>query len=707
MCSKLGRHCADTIQTRRKPAANGPQSKPSTTSSSVDHTVIRASIASPPKTQFVLVLTRPDLLDTARALVQWAERDDTRRPPNPREMEALLDGFAEAQETANVTARSRSRSQPQSKSSSRSEPSSRAQPPSRAQPSSHARRNHPERKTVATPRAADRRPDGDKSYSLNHEGNSAGEASTERHSEVPEEAQPPQTPAPKPQESRGFWSGVSAVTSIFASPLHFFDRRRNQDSPTATTNGNPEAGISATTTHATGLATDPLTPHRPSRPRASQSERRRQAQSARNTRPQTERARRHQDQQPKPPIHLRGIVSPGRIAEIHRQQDRLAASRNRKRRAVVERAEAEETDTENTSTPGARVGEKRKRGTVRTPPAGPPGTFRVPSPGSSDDSSDEEETEQQASERTRYALIPVTPRKELINDDVTYASPFTSISSFQPPSALWKVPEGYQPTYKEPPSPKAKTNVAPRTSPRKTSPKKTSPTKTSPTKTSPKSKPATPSSPTKKRTKAPPVAPPQETFTFSDSDSSFKVPDNDSSDSGEDFVEQSVTVDAARNNNQAPEPSVLQSKQWTQTPPPKPRPSNAQLPQFPPQLAAAEAAKARAEKFKPKQPSSLRNVTQMSPLQIGKENLLLQGHFASSAAFAQLMADSGVSMEEWERANAMQDGWLRKADPEVLAAVNDLPDDQIAEYPLPPSLSQARLLGGQSEVEKEVERHFR
>ena len=86
---------------------------------------------------------------------------------------------------------------------------------------------------------------------------------------------------------------------------------------------------------------------------------------------------------------------------------------------------------------------------------------------------------------------------------------------------------------------------------------------------------------------------------------------------------------------------------------------------------------------------------------------MLRGHFTTSPAFAQLMADSGVSMKDWEMANAMQDAFFGKADPEVLAAVNALPDDQIAEYPLSPSLSQARLLAGQSEVEKEVERHFR
>lgn len=65
--------------------------------------------------------------------------------------------------------------------------------------------------------------------------------------------------------------------------------------------------------------------------------------------------------------------------------------------------------------------------------------------------------------------------------------------------------------------------------------------------------------------------------------------------------------------------SALQQKQWDQTPPPKPRPGNAQLPQ--PQLTPARTALAAAlaSTNKPRPllhgPSNLRNVTQMSPLQ--------------------------------------------------------------------------------------------
>lgn len=613
---------------------------------------------------YALVLTRPDIIDAARALVEWAERDDSRRPPSPHQMKALLDDFA-AKESANITVRSHARSHTTSRSHR-----SPLNPPKAANAAAAIMSGGLGR--------------------VEREEDLSGRLITEKEREVPADVQPPKTPTSKPQESRGFWSSMSVVTSIFASPLHFFDSRRNQqDSPSAATNKTSETGESKTT-----LATDPQTPSRPNtRPRPSQSERRTRAQSARTRRPQTERSRRHEDMT-KPPIHLRGVISPARVAEIHRQQDRMADARNKKRRAVVE---GEETDSESekASMAIARVGEKRKRprGTVRTPPAGPPGTFRVPSPGSSDDSSDGESEAEQPTERTRYSAIPVTPRKDLISDDAGDASPFTSIAASQNGPA-WKVPEGYKPTYKEAPSPGRRkvTPAAAKTSPKKTSPRKSSPKSTaSPPKKSP-SPTKKGASPTKKAPSPTKKQVPQDAATSSESEGSFKFP---VSDSGSDGDEEDVTGGVSENENQP-----LQSKQWTQTPPPKPRPSNAQLPQLSSQVAAAEAAKARAEKFKPKQPSSLRNVTQMSPMQIEKENMLLRNQFTSNASFAKLLEGSGVSLAEWERVDALQDEFFRNADPEVLAAVSALPDDMIADYPMPPFLSAS---AAKSEVEKVVE----
>lgn len=60
------------------------------------------------------------------------------------------------------------------------------------------------------------------------------------------------------------------------------------------------------------------------------------------------------------------------------------------------------------------------------------------------------------------------------------------------------------------------------------------------------------------------------------------------------------------------EPSVSEVQEhFTQSPPPKPRPSNAQLPA----PAPAHPALAQVNKYVPKKPSGLRNVTAMSPLQ--------------------------------------------------------------------------------------------
>jgi hypothetical protein len=55
--------------------------------------------------------------------------------------------------------------------------------------------------------------------------------------------------------------------------------------------------------------------------------------------------------------------------------------------------------------------------------------------------------------------------------------------------------------------------------------------------------------------------------------------------------------------------SVLQQKQWSQTPPPKtPRPGNAELPQ----QSAADLLKAKAQQHQPKISSKLREVMVMS-----------------------------------------------------------------------------------------------
>jgi hypothetical protein len=125
-------------------------------------------------------------------------------------------------------------------------------------------------------------------------------------------------------------------------------------------------------------------------------------------------------------------------------------------------------------------------------------------------------------------------------------------------------------------------------------------------------------------------------------------------------------------------------------------------------LSAAELAKAKAEKFKPKQPSGLRNVTQMSPMQMDKENIKVMDSFTSHPNFDKILADSGVDRQEWDDVSRRCDLMHQRLDPEVKAYVNNIPDHEIAKYPLPPYLSDAleRAKGKQSDVDMEVEKYF-
>ncbi|RFU25692.1 hypothetical protein B7463_g10640, partial [Scytalidium lignicola] len=193
----------------------------------------------------------------------------------------------------------------------------------------------------------------------------------------------------KPQGSRGWmspWTGVSAVANIFATPLKFFG-------------GRSQSASKATNRRVVGAATQPRKPAQ--RPIQSTPSRRPRAVA------QTERARRYGVEE-KPPIQLRGLISPSRIAEIHRKEDEMiearrkredemAAARSRQRFAATVEEGDDDDDSETPTVeikPETKPGQKRKRAyrPPRTPPRSAPGTFRVPSPSSSsdDDYSDEE-----------------------------------------------------------------------------------------------------------------------------------------------------------------------------------------------------------------------------------------------------------------------------------------------------------------------------
>ncbi|PSS25319.1 hypothetical protein M430DRAFT_33077 [Amorphotheca resinae ATCC 22711] len=588
--------------------------------------------------------------NAARSLAAWAERDETRRVPTAEQMEALLDAF-HAQESAKVAAPS---------TPAPSTPPALPQPSAELNPvpvSSH--------EDDAQHEALEAESDSSE-HELDEMSGALGVP--EDPSEVQSEIQEPQTPAnqtvPQLQQSRGFWSGVSAVKSMLATPFQFLGSRNQQDGQAAATNGDSVTGASTFTqprnnSGSINSTNGPTTPTRPGlrRKKTSQSERKSRAPSTHSKHPQTERRRRLREE-PKPPIHLRGLLSPTRIAEIHREQDRLAEERNKKRQAHAARVEDEEEAILATpSTNPARAGEKRKR---RTPP--PPGTFRVPSPGSSDDSDEDEVIGSRPARtgETSAADMRQVPFEECPTSffDRPLAKPAPLEQSF------FDTPPGYD------------------------------------DRSNPFLKSPTPSS--------------NRSSTFQ----SFKTPGYDGSDSDDDDdgaddhgakkSNEREQNEREQNMNQTSESSVLQPKQWTQTPPPKPRPGNALLPATAQQLSAAELAKAKAEKFKPKQPSGLRNVTQMSPMQMDKENIKVMDSFTSHPNFDKILADSGVDRQEWDDVSRRCDLMHQRLDPEVKAYVNNIPDHEIAKYPLPPYLSDAleRAKGKQSDVDMEVEKYF-
>jgi len=215
-------------------------------------------------------------------------------------------------------------------------------------------------------------------------------ATPKSDSEVVSRPLEPQTPTPtvqQPQESRGFWNGLSAIKNIVATPLYYFGRR-SHSADAATTNSLPvtsdfSSGPSRPLPRTSILALQSTPSRLGPRPKlGAQTERRGHKTAHYNSGPQTER-RVRADESEKPPIHLRGLLSPSRIAEIHREQDR-----KKQRESHANRVE-DETDIFQT----AQVGDKRKRPEkFRTPaPAVHSGTFRVPSPESSDDDTDEED----------------------------------------------------------------------------------------------------------------------------------------------------------------------------------------------------------------------------------------------------------------------------------------------------------------------------
>ncbi len=158
-----------------------------------------------------------------------------------------------------------------------------------------------------------------------------------------------------------------------------------------------------------------------------------------------------------------------------------------------------------------------------------------------------------------------------------------------------------------------------------------------------------------------------------------------------------------KRGNVGGEVSVLQPKTWTQTPPPKPKPSNAQLPQVSIQPTAADLAKARYEKFKPARPSGLRNVTQMSPLHVEQgsgisRELLPAG--VSAPGVDGVLEENRDPAQYGFKSDLLQNGFCI----EVIEEMERFRDDEIIETRLPDYVYEDDNVTFTREVEEEVMR---
>lgn len=274
-------------------------------------------------------MTRPDLIDTTRALIKWAERN--KRPlPTPKQLEALLDNFAD-QEQARAASNS----------------------------NEHLITPMPE-ETMESSIGS-----GAESSGNSSEVNAASQSQTPRPAQA------------RPQESRRIWAGLTAVKDLMSTPFKFLGRNEPADA----TNQTSESAFSFRHEHKLPHITEFATPSHPaSRKPAPQTERQGRVQTPPRRGVQTERRRRPEEPK-RQPISFRGLLTPAEIAEIHRKQDR-------EKRREAQANEAENADAEDPSTPSRRVGSKRKRlnGDGTTSQHTPGGSFRVPSsPEGSDD----------------------------------------------------------------------------------------------------------------------------------------------------------------------------------------------------------------------------------------------------------------------------------------------------------------------------------
>jgi len=188
----------------------------------------------------------------------------------------------------------------------------------------------------------------------------------------------------------------------------------------------------------------------------------------------------------------------------------------------------------------------------------------------------------------------------------------------------------------------------------------------------------------------------------------FQVPEYSDDESGDEGENGSEVAEGSR---------ILEPKQWTQVPPPKPRPGNAQLPQTdlaktaqadPNQKEAIQHAIQNANRHAPRKPSNLRNMSTLSPLQVEQQERDKQ--LSKGKGKGKETAQYPWSFEPYE--------FNLEVLPEVLAAINEAENDRFLPmmpipddiwnviYEEPPKKAEAVLAAERIFDEIETRREF-
>lgn len=652
------------------------------------------------------LLTDAHFIEFMNASADWLQADDSNLLPTAEEAKALLDQFKREKLARMAIVKTDASATAAPLHQSQIEPRRKSITSAASAQEQFVHQNEPEHSYDDVPLAEDNEfvtSDLEDSDSVDEE---IGILSGEVEQEIPQAETPPQQPQPQPQpqaqESRGWPAFGTSIVSSLLSPFKFIGRHGHDAGSTPTTNKH---AVARTATQTRYISHPPKTPTRtPSR--------------RHKARPQTERRLRRGE---KPPMHLRGVLTPAQIAR--RQQDDInAEARRKKREALVARVQEEEEAPSEENKDPCRLSESAlKRMGIKARPGEKiyPNTFRVPDSSSDEDSEDEDEA------------VPITPSRNVSASsnsfsqpvqnfeqssrnfeefgDPHHARPYTGSLFQQPAYVQDNINEGKFPLTpcQEPSRLRSSQNIFDEDDRNNSLPRFVGQSDassfsqrreigqgTAPTFESPRDR----GSPSAKwgsggYSSGQPTPNVPDQFTYPSPSKAYTADQREKplADSASDRVANNssgdgTSVNKEKGKEQDPIPSTpamdmtpLQQKKWTQTPPPKPRPSNATLPQ--PSAAEIKAREA-AERHKPKNPSRLREVTQMSPLQIQEQEQ--------------------ENRTDW--LNGL-DTTFEDFDPMVIDYVYSIPDDQLAETIIPEEVRFA-VLGRRSSVEMAVDSYF-